>query len=216
MLLSVGINQLSTLTACSRQTSTWKHGTYAFPETHIDGAVAGSGLSGVFNAGRVRGQVCAWVGLQHPMTWPRGYRVRLDPVQLPDPSGHVVVTAGQLLSTATDGPPATKATVFDTARRADEPRRRESASGTDIVSLWHHVAPCLRRQQAIALARLDSSSCVCVWETLGRGAAQEWRLYVVVGDQRCLPPFLSHAGDLLPDPRGWRPEGYQPVDDHVS
>ncbi len=64
--------------------------------------------TGPFHAARLPdGQVCAWLGTRfRPTLWPRGYHVRLHPVQLLGPRGQVIAHAGDVLSTGGGGRPA--------------------------------------------------------------------------------------------------------------
>ena len=51
---------------------------------------------GAFHARVINGQACAGVGAHlHPMVWPKGWQVELDPVRLVDPAGDVVAREGQ-------------------------------------------------------------------------------------------------------------------------
>jgi len=42
---------------------------------------------------------CAWIGVS-PALFPAGYRVRLNPTEVLDPSGKVVATQGEVISSA--------------------------------------------------------------------------------------------------------------------
>lgn len=103
---------------------------------------------GPFHATRLKnGQVCAWLGTHfRPTLWPRGYHVRLDPVQLLGPDGRVIAEAGEVLSTGGGGNPAPAGTPCAHAGqwtwavmgvpRATRARPPAGATGTMVGHLY--------------------------------------------------------------------------------
>ena len=58
---------------------------------------------GEFHATLTPRGACAWMGkrsVPFSYSWPTGYRVRFNPTELLDPSGHVVATDGQVIESA--------------------------------------------------------------------------------------------------------------------
>lgn len=75
--------------------------TYPLPSNgwRPGGATPLAGVHGPFHAVSTPCGADAWLGTERtPMTWPHGWSVRLDPVELVDPSGALFVKEGQMLS----------------------------------------------------------------------------------------------------------------------
>jgi hypothetical protein len=56
-------------------------------------------ITGPFRVAITNGVACAWLGgaSVRPFRWPSGWRVRLNPTELLDSTGHVVARAGQVV-----------------------------------------------------------------------------------------------------------------------
>jgi hypothetical protein len=74
--------------------------TYALPSNGWTpgAATMDAAFRGPFHAALVDGHACAWLGnTQKPALWPAGWRVRFNPTELIEPSGHVFASEGDTL-----------------------------------------------------------------------------------------------------------------------